>query len=250
MHVKAQSGSRLPNSIQSVHLEAHFWVFEQTLEEAFILSDPTTKQSRGFGFAVFKSKRAAEAAIRKLDGSVLHECQLKLEMARPKEEADSVNSSSQRPSNTVLEETGKSTASVPSSSGSSTQYKVFVGNYQRVVKVILSIIDEIKFPINSSLLPFFTSPDYVHFSAKIRDELNVLCTYPKARGENKVLKSAYFKTATSEYWIKLEICQGDITNEEVDSIVNAANKGLTSVAFPAISTGIFTLPNHICMEAS
>ena len=133
VHVKAQSG-RLPNSIQSVHLEAHFWEFEQTLEEAFILSDPTTKQSRGFGFAVFKSKRAAEAAIRKLDGSVLHECQLKLEMARPKEEADSVNSSSQRPSNTVLEETGKSTVSVPSSSDSSTQYKVFVGNLQHSVQ--------------------------------------------------------------------------------------------------------------------
>ena len=206
---------------------------------------------------------------------------------------------------------------------------------REVITVILSTIDEIKFPVNSSLLPFFTSPDYVHFSAKIRDELNVLCTYPKARGENKVLKSAYLKTATSEYRIKLEICQGDITNEEVDAVVNAANEdlkhigglaksileaggssvqfesdmyimehgklkpgnvaclgagdlackrilhavgprwidgrhgeeqtlhftvlsclklclenGLTSVAFPAISTGIFAVPDHICMEAS
>ena len=206
---------------------------------------------------------------------------------------------------------------------------------QRVILGIQSTIDEIKFPVNSSLLPFFETPDFVHFSAKIRDELCILCIFPKARGENEVIKTAYLKTSSADIRIKLEICKGDITNEEVDAVVNAANEdlkhvgglaksiaqvggdsiqmesdlytlqhgklkaggvvclgagnlackkvlhavgprwvdgksgeeqtlyftvldclhecqkeGLASVAFPAISTGIFSVPDHICIQAS
>ena len=206
---------------------------------------------------------------------------------------------------------------------------------QKVIREIQSTIDEIKFPVISSLLPFFETPEFVHFSAKIRDELCVLCHFPKVRGENQVIKTAFLKTASADIRIKLEICKGDITNEEVDAIVNAANedlkhvgglakaivqaggdsiqmesdlyilqhgklkaggvvclgagnlackkvlhavgprwvdgrsgeeqtiyftvlvclrecqrKGLESVSFPAISTGIFSVPDHICIQAS
>ena len=206
---------------------------------------------------------------------------------------------------------------------------------QKVIQAIHSTIDEIQFPVNSSLLPFFETPDFVHFSAKIRDELFVLCTFPTVREENKVIKNAYLKTSIPDTHIKLEICKGDITNEEVDAVVNAANEdlkhigglaraitqaggdsiqmesdlyiqqhgklkaggvaclgagnlackkvlhavgpkwvdgksgeeqtlyftvfdclrkcqaeGFESVAFPAISTGIFSVPDHICIQAS
>jgi O-acetyl-ADP-ribose deacetylase (regulator of RNase III)/RNA recognition motif-containing protein len=206
---------------------------------------------------------------------------------------------------------------------------------QKVIQEIQSTIDEVKFPVIPSLIPFFETPEFVHFSAKIRDELCVLCHFPKAQGENQVFKTAFLKTASADIRIKLEICKGDITNEEVDAIVNAANedlkhvgglakaivqaggdsiqmesdlyilqhgklraggvvclgagnlackkvlhavgpqwvdgrsgeeqilyftvlgclrecqrKGLESVSFPAISTGIFSVPDHICIQAS
>ena len=88
VYIRPIAGGKLPSSIQSIHLKTHFWEFEHTLEEAFIVTDPTTKQSKGFGFAVFKSKRAAEAAIHKLNETSIHGCKLKLEIARPKAEGD------------------------------------------------------------------------------------------------------------------------------------------------------------------
>ena len=100
---------------------------------------------------------------------------------------------------------------------------------KRVFEEIQSTIDEIRFPVNSSLLPFFETPEFVHLSAKIRDELCVLCTFPKAREENEVIKSAFLKTSTAGYCIKLEICKGDITHEEVDAVVNAANEDLQHI---------------------
>ena len=100
--------SRLPSSIQTVHLEAHLWQFEHTIQEAFIVMDLQTQQSKGYGFAIFKSKSAAEAAIKKLGGSVLHGCQLKLEIAKPSHSHSNTHrqsSQSQRCSATVKEPT-------------------------------------------------------------------------------------------------------------------------------------------------
>ena len=100
--------SRLPSSIQTVHLEAHLWQLEHTIQEAFIVMDLQTQQSKGYGFAIFKSKSAAEAAVRKLGGSVLHGCQLKLEIAKPSHSHSNTHrqsSQSQRCSGTVKEPT-------------------------------------------------------------------------------------------------------------------------------------------------
>ena len=143
VHVRPLAGGRLPGTIQSVHLRAHFWEFEHTLEEAFVVMDQATKQSKGFGFAVFKSKRAAEAAIRKLNGTSLHECQLKLEMAKPK--ADGDHSAASQISSVGA---GKSAAGsyqplkggipkdpIPSTTlKQSTEYKVFVGGLRQSVQ--------------------------------------------------------------------------------------------------------------------
>ena len=135
IHIGAESGGKLPNTVQSFHLQAHFWEFEQTLEKAYIVSDPNTQQSRGFGFAVFKTKPAAEAAIRKLNGSMVHGCQLKLEVARPKE--GDVHTSG------ATVEAGQSQTrggGIPSNSVSGTtlkpsaQFKVFVGNLPHSVQ--------------------------------------------------------------------------------------------------------------------
>ena len=100
---------------------------------------------------------------------------------------------------------------------------------EKVLAQIESMISKMEFPVNSSLLPFFETPEFVHFSAKIRDELCVLSTFPKSQADNKVIKSVYLKTTTSASCIKLEICNGNLVNENVDVIVNAANEDLKHI---------------------
>ena len=82
--VGAQNTSKLPESIHSAHLRGHFREFQPHIQQAFIVTDPQTKQSKGIGFVVFNAKQAAESAVMRLNGSSLHGCQLKVEFAKPK----------------------------------------------------------------------------------------------------------------------------------------------------------------------
>ena len=107
--------------------------------------------------------------------------------------------------------------------------------HQKVIAQLQATIDEIKFPVDSSLLPFFETPEFTHFNAKLRDELCVLSTFPKLRENNKVIKSVYLQTTTSASCIKLEICKGNLTNEDVDCIVNAANEDLQHIGGLALA---------------
>ena len=102
---------------------------------------------------------------------------------------------------------------------------------QSVIAQIQATVDKVQFPVDASLLPYFESPEFVHFNSKIRDELFVLSMFPKSRGSNKVMKSVYVQTTTSASCIKLEICKGNIINEHtsVDAIVNAANEDLQHI---------------------
>ena len=99
---------------------------------------------------------------------------------------------------------------------------------QKVIAKIQSTVSEITFPVDPTLIPFFETPEFVHFFAKIRDDLCIFGTFPKMRKNNKVIKSVYLKTTTSASCIKLDICKGELTNEDahVDAIVNAANEDL------------------------
>ena len=65
-------GSNLPNSIDGRHLRDHFREFKADMLDAQIVRDHKTKLTKGYGFITFSSKRVAEKAIRKLNGSKLH----------------------------------------------------------------------------------------------------------------------------------------------------------------------------------
>lgn len=64
--------SKFPNYINSGHLRNHFSEFEHTIENAMIVRDMQTKQTKGYGFVTFTSHAAAEVAMKKLRGSKLH----------------------------------------------------------------------------------------------------------------------------------------------------------------------------------
>ena len=51
---------------------------------------------------------------------------------------------------------------------------------QQVIEEIHSAIDNLSFPVNASLVSYFNTPEYATITAKIRNELSVLATYPKS----------------------------------------------------------------------
>ena len=76
-------GSNLPSHINSGHLHAHFKEFEAEIAKAYIVTDTNTKQSKGFGFVVFRSQDTAERAIQKLNGSnILGQHRIKVDLAQ------------------------------------------------------------------------------------------------------------------------------------------------------------------------
>ena len=90
--VGAQINDKLPHSIQTSHFQKHFREFQPDLQQIYVVTDKKTKQSKGYGFVDFKSKQAAVSAIKKLSGSRLHGCQLKLNFAKTRETKASCSS--------------------------------------------------------------------------------------------------------------------------------------------------------------
>ena len=134
--VGAQSGV-LPPHIESAHLQEHFMQCQSTLNEVYIVKNPETSKSKGYGFACFKSKRAAHSAIQKFNGTHLRDCQLKLEFAREGKGGSSAGSS--RPSRGSLSDmvsspVKKNLASLPGKNPDAVQYKVFVGGLRESVQ--------------------------------------------------------------------------------------------------------------------
>ena len=64
--------SKFPNYVNSRHLREHFSEFEHSIENAMIIRDMQTKQSKGYGFVSFTSHAAAELAMKKYRSSKLH----------------------------------------------------------------------------------------------------------------------------------------------------------------------------------
>ena len=64
--------SKFPNYVNSRHLREHFSEFEHSIENAMIVRDMQTKQTKGYGFITFTSHAAAKVAMKKLRSSKLH----------------------------------------------------------------------------------------------------------------------------------------------------------------------------------
>ena len=64
--------SKFPNYVNSRHLREHFSEFEHSIENAMIVRDMKTKQTKGYGFVTFTSHAAAELVMKKYRSSKLH----------------------------------------------------------------------------------------------------------------------------------------------------------------------------------
>ena len=63
--------SKFPNHINTGHLRQHFSEFEHSIENAMIIRDAKTKQTKGYGFITFTSHADAKTAMIRLRGSKL-----------------------------------------------------------------------------------------------------------------------------------------------------------------------------------
>lgn len=84
MAIKLYIGN-LPYSADDAGLESHF-AAAGTVESAAVVTDRETGRSRGFGFVEMSSQEEADAAISMFDGKEMDGRELKVNIARPREE--------------------------------------------------------------------------------------------------------------------------------------------------------------------
>ena len=70
--VRVYVGGHLPNHINSTHIRDHFMAYEADITDVMVMRNMQTKHTLGFAVVTFSSRAAAEDAIGKMDGSVLH----------------------------------------------------------------------------------------------------------------------------------------------------------------------------------
>jgi len=77
--------SNLGYSVQNEDLSKLFTQYGN-VSSAKVITDKFTNRSKGFGFVEMTDQRAAETAIRELDGKMIDGRSVKVSEARPKEE--------------------------------------------------------------------------------------------------------------------------------------------------------------------
>jgi len=87
--------SNLGISINDAELNKLFASYG-TVKSAKVIVDKLTNQSRGFGFVEMTDEKAAEAAMKGLNGTMVEGRALKVNEARPREEQNNNRSSFKR----------------------------------------------------------------------------------------------------------------------------------------------------------
>ena len=99
-------GSNLPASVTENDIKMHFKVFEPHIQRVLLITDPKTKQSKGFAKVIFTSLQAAQMAVKKLHKSQLPQCKQRLvvNLFKSKKETDKIPVS---PTKSIPEEDDK-----------------------------------------------------------------------------------------------------------------------------------------------
>ena len=89
--------SNLPFAVAVEDLRSYFAEYGE-VASAKIIMDKYTNRSKGFGFVEMTDDAAAEKAIAELNGATVEGRQIKVNVARPKEERPARQPRQQRPS--------------------------------------------------------------------------------------------------------------------------------------------------------
>ncbi|HUM98170.1 MAG TPA: RNA-binding protein [Chitinophagaceae bacterium] len=89
--------SNLPFSVVDEDMRSYFAEYGE-VTSAKVIMDKYTNRSKGFGFVEMPDDAAAEKAIAELNGATIEGRQIKVNVARPKEERPARQPRQQRPS--------------------------------------------------------------------------------------------------------------------------------------------------------
>ncbi|RAL16529.1 mRNA-binding ribosome biosynthesis protein NOP4 [Aspergillus homomorphus CBS 101889] len=92
----------LPASATTESLAEHFSQ-SYVIKHAIVVTDPETKQSKGYGFVTFADVEDAKAALEELNGSVFAGKKIKVEYAQPRHRVVDENLGKSKPSTEALE---------------------------------------------------------------------------------------------------------------------------------------------------
>ena len=96
-----------------------------------------------------------------------------------------------------------------------------------VIKQIEANIKEDKLSISQKYSTVLTSSEFARFEAKLKEDYCVMCSYSKRGQLSKAAHSAFIDSCG--HYVRVDICRGDIVQEKVDAIVNAANMDLKHI---------------------
>ena len=98
-----------------------------------------------------------------------------------------------------------------------------------VFKKIEQTIDQTQVEIPSTHAVVFTASEFLNFETELQKNYCVALSYKTPGHSSKATYSVTITPNASAHSLKLDICEGDIVNERVDAIVNAANEDLKHI---------------------
>ena len=99
----------------------------------------------------------------------------------------------------------------------------------QVIEVIKANIGRSQLSVEPVYSQVLSSPEFSRFDTKLQEDLCVLCSYPKISKQSKLLRSILLQPSPSAHCLKVEMCKGNLVHEQVDVIVNAANRELKHI---------------------
>ena len=98
-----------------------------------------------------------------------------------------------------------------------------------VIEAIEKTVGNKTMPVKSLYKSFLSTADFARFQSKLENELCVICSLPKVGRASKLVSSSLLQLPMSDSYIKVDVCKGDLVQEQVEAIVNAANEDLKHI---------------------
>ena len=97
-----------------------------------------------------------------------------------------------------------------------------------VMKQIEASIKEEKLSMSQKYSTLLTSSEFSRFEVKLKEDYCVMCSYPKCGQLSIAVHSALIDSLSHS--VRVDICRGNIVQEKVDAIINAANMDLKHIS--------------------